>query len=278
MEKIISYFNAPIPTISYYVHNQLTKKIKKSKFSVAVSGTGADEIFTGYYDHYLYWLSEMRSHKKFKNFFLEMKKGYGKHINNPLLKDPIKVIENPEYREHLYQSSEKFNNILNKKIDYTFSEKLHCSDVLRNRMLNELLNEVVPTILFADDLNSMMYSIENRSPFLDSKLIEFLFTVPTKFLIKDGLQKFLLRKCVNNMLPESIIKSKKKVGFNASIMSLMDFTKGKNKDWLLSDSKIFNVINKNKFEIILKSDFSKNDYSKFIFNFISSKIFLEKFS
>ena len=82
MEKIISYFNAPIPTISYYVHNQLTKKIKKSKFSVAVSGTGADEIFTGYYDHYLYWLSEMRSHKKFKNFFLEMKKGYGKHINN----------------------------------------------------------------------------------------------------------------------------------------------------------------------------------------------------
>ena len=80
------------------------------------------------------------------------------------------------------------------------------------------------------------------------------------------------------MLPESIIKSKKKVGFNASIMSQIHFTKGKNKDWLLSDSKIFNVINKNKFEIILKRNFSKNDFSKFIFNFISSKIFLEKFS
>ena len=28
MQKIISYYDAPIPTISYYVHNQLSQKIK----------------------------------------------------------------------------------------------------------------------------------------------------------------------------------------------------------------------------------------------------------
>ena len=39
--------------------------------------------------------------------------------------------------------------------------------MLRNRMLNELLEEIVPVILFSDDLNCMMHSIENRSPYLD---------------------------------------------------------------------------------------------------------------
>ena len=39
-------------------------------------------------------------------------------------------------------------------------------------MLNELSDEIVPVILFSDDLNSMMYSLENRSPFLDKKLVE----------------------------------------------------------------------------------------------------------
>ena len=60
-------------------------------------------------------------------------------------------------------------------------------------MLNELLHEIVPVILFSDDLNSMMYSVENRSPFLDSCLVEFLYSVPTKYLIRDGFQKIILR-------------------------------------------------------------------------------------
>ena len=52
-------------------------------------------------------------------------------------------------------------------------------------------------ILFSDDLNSMMYSLENRSPFLDKKLVEFMFSIETKLLIKNGLQKFLLREVSN---------------------------------------------------------------------------------
>ena len=32
-------------------------------------------------------------------------------------------------------------------------------------MANEMFNESVPVILHEDDLNSMYYSVENRSPF-----------------------------------------------------------------------------------------------------------------
>ena len=45
-------------------------------------------------------------------------------------------------------------------------------------MMNELFHEVVPVILKHDDLNSMHYSIENRSPYLDRDLLEFTLTIP----------------------------------------------------------------------------------------------------
>ena len=47
-------------------------------------------------------------------------------------------------------------------------------------------------------------------------------------------------------------------------------------NWLLAESPIFDIINREKFEQILKSDFTRNDYSKFLFSFISSKIFVDQ--
>ena len=60
-------------------------------------------------------------------------------------------------------------------IDLSFEEKNYSENFLRNRMLNELNHEIVPVILRADDMNSMMYSVENRSPFLDKNLVEFAY-------------------------------------------------------------------------------------------------------
>ena len=277
MEKIINYYQAPIPTISYYVHNLLSEKIKENGFKVAISGTGADEIFTGYYDHYSFWLKEMQEEENFKQLLKDRDSGYAKYVNNPLLKDPFKIINNENFRDHLNEGAESFNDLLKKKINYTFHEEFFSDDVLRNRMLNELLHEIVPVILFSDDLNSMMYSVENRSPFLDSCLVEFLYSVPTKYLIRDGFQKIILRNSVKGMLPDSILFNKKKVGFNASIKSLFDYKLPKNRDWLMSDHIIFDIIDREKFEKFLDKDYTKNFLSKFLFNFISSKIFLSNY-
>ena len=38
-------------------------------------------------------------------------------------------------------------------------------------MMNELFYEIVPVLLHEDDLNSMNFSIENRTPYLDKKNI-----------------------------------------------------------------------------------------------------------
>ena len=58
-------------------------------------------------------------------------------------------------------------------------------------MINELFHQVVPVILKHDDLNSMMYSIENRSPYLDKKIFEYSLGIPTEFLLKKVFKKIL---------------------------------------------------------------------------------------
>ena len=77
-------------------------------------------------------------------------------------------------------------------------------------MLNELKFYTVPTALIEDDLNTMYNSVENRSPFLNHKLIEKSFTIPSKYFMKYALNKFLLRKSSHNFVPEAIRLNRKK--------------------------------------------------------------------
>ena len=60
LEKLIHYHDAPIATISYYVHSMISESIHKGGYRVSFSGTSADELFTGYYDHFILHLNEMR--------------------------------------------------------------------------------------------------------------------------------------------------------------------------------------------------------------------------
>ncbi|GBL37953.1 hypothetical protein EMGBD1_16400 [Anaerolineaceae bacterium] len=76
--------------------------------------------------------------------------------------------------------------------------------MLRNRMLNELLHENIPVILHEDDLNSMCFSVENRSPYLDSRLIDFMYSVPAEYLIQNGLWQISLRESLKGVLNEQV--------------------------------------------------------------------------
>ena len=144
-------------------------------------------------------------------------------------------------------------------------------------MLNELRTEATPIILCESDLNSMFYSVENRAPFLDRKLVEFAYTIPSKYLIKNGYSKNILRSSLKNILNENVRLDRKKRGFNVSINSVIDLKNQKIKDILLnSNSDIFKIIKKSEIEKLFLKDFIPNHLSKFLFSFINTKIFLEK--
>jgi asparagine synthase (glutamine-hydrolysing) len=143
-------------------------------------------------------------------------------------------------------------------------------------MLNELLHEATPVILHEDDLNSMFHSVENRSPYLDSRLVAFAYSIPARHLIHDGHAKHVLREAVTGLLNDEVRLDRRKRGFNASINSLVDLRDSGFQAWLLDrDSPLADLIDVEAVRPLLALDPAPNHYSKFLFNLINVRMFLE---
>jgi asparagine synthase (glutamine-hydrolysing) len=57
-------------------------------------------------------------------------------------------------------------------------------------------------------------------PLLDRHLIEFAFSIPPRLKIKNGCEKYVLRKAVEDLLPARIV-SRRKMGFNTPVAHWM---------------------------------------------------------
>ncbi len=151
----------------------------------------------------------------------------------------------------------------------------YCYDTLRNRMLNEMFHEMTPVALFEDDLNSMYYSIENRSPFLDTKLFEFVNTIPTQYLIQNGYGKAILRDAMKGLVPDFVLKERRKMGFNMSLNKIFDFKK--NEKWIFNASPVWDYYKKEKIKALMDKNNFDGEENKFLWGFLNTKIFLEEF-
>lgn len=276
LKDLILYHDVPIATTTYYIHSLLSRSISEKGYRVAFSGTSADELFTGYYDHFLLHLYEMRNHEKYDSWLTDWQSFTSNYIRNPVLKNPDMYVVNPNAREHVFDNSHEFLDYLHVDFEDEFTEEIFCDSLLRNRMMNELFHEATRVILHEDDLNSMCYSIENRSPYLDSRLFDFMYSVPNEYLIRNGYAKYLLRESMKGVLNEHVRLDRRKRGFNASINSLIDFSDNEVLGYLLDDkARIFEILDRSKVVKLFSLNPVPNHYSKFIFSFINARIFME---
>ncbi len=115
--------------------------------------------------------------------------------------------------------------LLNKKspeIEQLFDErkKTHLSTLDTN--FNSLFYTDVKLVLQNDmlvktDLMSMANSLEVRCPFLDYRLVEYLFSLPSEYKINETSQKRILRDAVSHLLPHEVIERKKQ-GFEVPLL------------------------------------------------------------
>ncbi len=276
METLVCAHDAPIATISYYVHSFLSEAISAKGFKVAMSGTGADELFSGYYDHYNFWLAEHVTPDNQRQLVSDWSESFGSHVRNPILKNPLVFLGSPDERGHIYLDRDVFAGLMVEPFERDFAESRYSSNILRNRMLNELFEEIVPVILEEDDLNSMQWSVENRSPFLDRELAELAYSIPNSHLIRDGYSKWLLRSAGAGVVPDGVRLDKRKRGFNASIDTLLDRSDPHTIEWLLQPGEIFDYVRRDLLEQFLTNEMTQNSYSKFLFSFVSARLFLDK--
>ncbi len=68
-------------------------------------------------------------------------------------------------------------------------------------------------LLHYEDRNAMAFGIEPRLPFLDHRLAEYVFALPSDFKLQDGWTKVLLRKAMEGILPDPVRWRTDKLGF-----------------------------------------------------------------
>jgi asparagine synthase (glutamine-hydrolysing) len=71
----------------------------------------------------------------------------------------------------------------------------------------------LPSVLRNFDRLSMAHGVEVRSPFLDWRLVCFLFSLPSDSKIGSGFTKRILRDALSGILPESVRTRTQKLGF-----------------------------------------------------------------
>lgn len=83
-------------------------------------------------------------------------------------------------------------------------------DEILNKQYRDLFYTKIPRALRFNDRISMAFSTELREPFLDYRLVEFAFSLPLEYKIREGQTKFMLREIASEYLSDDLVFAPKR--------------------------------------------------------------------
>ncbi len=86
-------------------------------------------------------------------------------------------------------------------------------NVLQRQLLAQSFETSLPSLLRYADRSSMAWSREARLPYLDRRIAELAFSLPTSYLYANGVTKRILRDVARGLVPDSVLERRDKVGF-----------------------------------------------------------------
>ncbi len=227
VDDLVSKFNQlmyhqeePLQSSSVFTQFMVYEKAKEQNITVLLDGQGADEILGGY-KKYVHWFlqelllknifqfskeksllktNEFLEQWNYKNYFAALMPDVTAGL---LTKKAIQqqTQNNFIHKDYLLQFQNK--ETLQKPVIHSLNDILHFST--SHFGLQELLRYA--------DRNSMAHSREVRLPFLNHDLVEFVFSLPSKYKINKGFTKWILRESVKDKLPNDIVWRKGKIGY-----------------------------------------------------------------
>jgi asparagine synthase (glutamine-hydrolysing) len=226
IDKIVYHQEEPFGSASICAQYLVYKLARENNVVVLMDGQGADEILAGYHFYYSVYFNELRhlNRKDYKYQWQTYKSLQKQNDVNQLLVRDWKYYANL-YADDLVKMlrviKSKYNRFaspeLNRDFYDTYSPYRYFYDT-QFYSLNECLKAStthmgLEELLRYADRNSMAHSIEVRLPFLSHELVEFLFTLPAHFKIRNGWTKWLMRAAFDKLLPNAIAWRKDKIGY-----------------------------------------------------------------
>jgi asparagine synthase (glutamine-hydrolysing) len=255
IDKILYFQEEPIVTPSVFLQYNVMKLARKSNIPVLLDGQGGDETLLGYAKYIPASIKGVSVKNQISAIF-QLKKNYNLSYKYLLL--------NQLYFSNFRIRQQKLLHFahyigLNKKlindIDWTYIKEYAASN---NNLFSlqklEIEHTTLPSLLRYEDKNSMAHSVETRLPFLDYRLLEFNLSINSNHKIQKGYSKFILRKSVENSLPDDIVWRKNKFSFNISDDT---WSYSSNIDKVISESVLFKEMNLKNLNSLPKNAFSR---------------------
>jgi asparagine synthase (glutamine-hydrolysing) len=285
-EKIIEKIGEPLADTAI-LSNFILSKFTKQYVKVCLSGDGADEIFSGYDTMDATYLYENIFSKFNKNInillnsLVNMLPDSNKKINNIFkIKKFFDVIVNDPDFKHSYWRKVFNNNHLNTLLTNefksfldkdnfknSFHSKFEDLDYINKLTMIDLNDFLIEDILVKVDRSSMANGLEVRCPFLNEKILEFVFSLNLKQRYSLFNKKKLIKNLLTNKFPKSITNQKKR-GFNFPIANM--FKLGTFDEILIENLKKQSIFDtENVIKMLKIHKIGNNDYHNELFNILT---------
>jgi asparagine synthase (glutamine-hydrolysing) len=258
IDEVIYTQEEPFGGPSIFMQYFVMKKAKELNCKVMLDGQGGDETLLGYEKYYpAAYVDILKKDGLFKA--IKMVKYSNKNNHKMSFKWILKytigglfsTLRKLEYKRKTSFIEKKYLN------EFSFIDKLSKSYLQINELQRyEIYHTNLPVLLRYEDKNSMRHSIETRLPFIDYKTLETAFSTNIEYKINEGWTKYLLRKVVDDILPEDVVWRKNKLGFAAPEKTWLESIDADMKEKIFSSNIIETVSNLKK----LSKNYNKLSY------------------
>lgn len=217
LDKIIWHQDEPFGSTSIFAQWQVFALASKNSVKVMLDGQGADEQLCGYFSFFDAECVDLLKNLQLVNLITEIKTINKIHKISIINLSGSMIIRLLPIKIRNFLLKYKRRSYIvpdwgteNTGSDFIFS--IGKSEI-QKEIHSQIFSTNLPMLLHWEDRNSMAHSIESRVPFLDYRIVEFLYSVPDELKVKNGITKVILRKAMSEILPNKICWRMDKIGF-----------------------------------------------------------------
>jgi len=219
LDAMLWYQEAPFADASFFAQYCLMRLARQFGIKVVMSGQGADETLVGYPTSLYAYCGGLLASGNWGKLL-----GIWSGANDPMLflvTNTFKHALPTSWKNGLRRHRQLHSlNWVDRGLVEQYAGHWILEDSrppLDHHLLQYLTRYSLPTLLHHEDRNSMAFSIETRQPFLDYRLVEFVFSTTDDAKVDRGTTKAILRRAMQGIVPDVIRNRGDKIAFHAPV-------------------------------------------------------------
>lgn len=218
-DRLCYHQDEPFISSSIWAQFCVFRLAREQGVTVLLDGQGADEILAGYSKYYPWYWQELFTYDR-QALREELQAARDAGVQKSWSWKNRLAARFPDLARNLQTGFQKRRqrNMPDLHTDFVRNAgqsyyQIPLPDKLENVLCFNTCCGGLEELLRYADRNSMAHGREVRLPFLSHELVEFVFSLPADYKIREAWTKWILRRSMENRLPERIVWRRDKIGF-----------------------------------------------------------------